>query len=258
MNPVTTFLVRTASLAGLSVLSLSAAAALLTSTANFDLVQKDIVAGFTNTSGVVDLTNTGPRDSSQVLSFSRFNSSLGTLQGVTIQVTSSHGAITSMSALLQNPVDATPLLTFFADGSSAGKITGLAGLFDKSFNASPSSSCSLTNLAPKCTGDPDDSSASFNANQAYTSVLAAFIGSGSFDLTASLSSALAPRTLPDNGTGFIDNASMEGLMSNIQWAGSVTVTYDYLVDTVNQAPEAVSLYLVLAGLAAAAWRRRQG
>ena len=44
--------------------------------------------------------------------------------------------------------------------------------------------------------------------------LAPFMGNGTFNLSAALTSALLPRITPDNGTGFADNSTFNGTLDD--------------------------------------------
>lgn len=245
--------------AALAAASLSAGAALLSYDANFNITQADITITASNLNGSSSSSNSGPRNSSQVLSLSRFDAGLGTLQGVSISLTSAFGATTSLQVSFVDGSDAPQLQLFKVEGPLGGSLTGLSGLYSRGFASNPSASCGFPSLTGTTCSQIEYLTGSLNTPQAFSGAdLAAFIGSGSFNLTATLDSSLMAATFPDNGTSFVDNASLQGSMSGINWAGTVKVTYDYLASTGNPIPETLSLYLVMAGLAAVAWRRRQG
>lgn len=245
-------LFRGVAVAALAAGSLSATAALLSYNANFNLASADITSTTSSVGGNKSDSTSGPGNVSQLLNFSQFNASLGTLQGVSISITSTYGATTTIDVVLTNDGDAGGLLMFSAAGSLAGQVSGLSGQYSAGFSANPSSLCFTAASSDGCQGGPDVVGGPVNTLDSYSNPgLAAFIGGGSFDLTASLNSALAPQAVDDN-------ASLTAVMSGISWAGTVTVAYDYLASTANPVPETMSLYLVLAGLAAVAWRRRQG
>jgi hypothetical protein len=77
-----------------------------------------------------------------------------------------------------------------------------------------SATCTADHVACSCSDAP--TTGSFNGTTSGL-FLAPFIRPGTFDLTAGLSSALAPRISPDNGTGFDDNATMDGTLDS-NWA----------------------------------------
>ena len=84
--------------------------------------------------------------------------------------------------------------------------------------------------------------------------VASFVGSGTYDLTATLSSVLTPRISPDNGTAFADNSTFGGTL-DATWNGSVSVVYTYETGATS-VPVPSSLYLLVAGLGGIALSRR--
>lgn len=72
--------------------------------------------------------------------------------------------------------------------------------------------------------------------------LSPYIGTGTFDISTSLQALIMGFTDPDNGTDFIDNGTLNGLLSAISASGSVTVEYFFGV------PEPGVLVLFLVGL----------
>ena len=98
----------------------------------------------------------------------------------------------------------------------------------------------------------------FNGTASLAAMLASFSGSGTYNLTATLSSALAPRVDPDNETnpnGFADNSTFDGALTH-SWAGNVKVEYTY-DPFPTPVPEPLSLYLLAAGLGGIALSRRR-
>jgi hypothetical protein len=154
-------------------------------------------------------------------------------------------------------------ITFFADATIGRSLTGslivTQSLPQQIFFASCATDDPPTDT---CSGSQPNNNTFSNiagvglAPGVQLSDFSAPLGS-TFNLTAELSSALAPRIdPPDNGTKFADNSTIDGTL-NANWTGDVTVKYTY--DPFSTAvPEPLSLYLVLAGLGGIAlWRRRR-
>lgn len=72
--------------------------------------------------------------------------------------------------------------------------------------------------------------------------LTPYIGGGTFDVSTALQALIFGYTDPDNGTDFVDNATLRGVLSDAFATGSVTVEYFFGV------PEPGVLVLFLIGL----------
>ena len=203
---------------------------------------------------VVDLNN--PPSVSQTLTFNRFNSGLGTLTGGTITLASTYGATVSVTVPL-NAEDET--VDFFADADVDHDLSA-PGIFTTLSSAQQfSATCSMAAAEADCSDSNVQNGVGFNsASIPLVAALAFFTGAGTYDLTATVQSLLGPRISPDNGTDFADNTTFSGSLTSVSWSGEVSVVYTYFTDgTAVSAP--LSLYLVGAGLAAAAlWRRYRG
>ena len=235
----------------------------------FSLVNPAIHFQVVNQDTIVNVTNSAPQSGSANLAFARFDGGLGTLTGVSITYTTTYGVTSAVQIIRAAPLD-VGTTTFFADGSFHLSLTGAglipAQLLNDVADAAASSTCtstiSINEGKPVCTIQPGTGPVSNNGNfngTASGGPLASFVGSGSFNLTATLLSDLAPRVSPDNGTGYADNATFDGSLDSA-WNGSVSLayTYDDAPPATIDIPEPISIYLVLAGLGGLAfWKRRR-
>jgi hypothetical protein len=202
------------------------------------------------------VTNTGPGTASQVLTFDKFNTALGTLTGVKITFMTAYGATATVT--VDNNGD-LQTIDFFADATIGHSLTG-GFIVTQSSPQAFSASCEA-DPGDGCTSGPTLNNNNFNntAGVGLAAPLASFRndnGPPTYDLTATLTSALAPRITPDNGTSFADDTTFDGTLDNTSWNGSVSVVYTY--DTgVRAVPEPLSLYLLVAGLGGIALSRRR-
>jgi hypothetical protein len=118
----------------------------------------------------------------------------------------------------------------------------------------PSAECANVGSGGTCSNQTATASGSFGNSGISPLTLGNFIGSGVFNLTATLSSTLSPAVSPDNGTGFADNATFNGTLDS-NWQGTVEVIYDYT--PAAGVPEPFTLYLVAGGLAGIGLMRRR-
>jgi hypothetical protein len=196
---------------------------------------------------VVTNTNSGPQSAGPtLLNFNQFNSALGVLTGVSVSFTSAYRLAPNLSVtFLSAPDPFDPdLIQFFADGTLNLSLTGL-GLISAQSPGPLAASATCTTDHVACNPVVPPATGNFNGTTSGLS-LAPFIGAGSYNLTVGLSSVLAPRISPDNGTSFADNATMNGTFDT-NWAGSVSVVYTY--EPFATVAEPARVYLILAGLA---------
>jgi hypothetical protein len=226
---------------------------LATDPADFEVVR------VTDTTPATVNTNT-PQPVSQMLTFNKFDASLGTLTAVTIAFATTYGATATLDVPFNADFGAEPgdPIIFFADATLNHSLAA-AGLIN--------TASSLQQFSASCPADPfmgcnnttPNNGNSFPSpspgNLTVIGALASFIGSGTYDLTATLTGALAPRISPDNGTDFADNTTFTGSITSANWNGTVSVVYTY--NTPEAAvPLPLSLYVVAAGLSGGAlWRR---
>jgi len=203
-------------------------------------------------SAVIVNNNSGPRNASTLLNFNQFNTALGTLVSVAFTFQTSYALTPGLTVTFFSGPDADDpgFVNFFADGSLGLSLSGPAGTISTQSPGplAASATCGSDHLA--CNSSNGPTSGSFNGSTSGLT-LAPFMGSGNFDLTAALTSALMPRVSPDNGTNFADNATMDGTLSS-NWAGSVSLVYTYDTGPAGAVPEPFTLYLVLAALAGVA------
>jgi len=231
----------------------------ITQTLSFDLMTPTVNFEITNDDGTVTTTPTLPVPSetdSDPLTFTKFNTTLGTLTAVTITFTTTEYSAT---VTVQADNQGFDPATFFSDATMDRSLTGAVitvAPSQQTFNANCSTDPDppVPPTVPSC-NDFTTNNVAFSGT-AVTGALSSFNGPGTFDLTAALSSTLAPRVTPDNGTGFADNATFSGSL-NANWKGDVSVVYDYV--TVTAVPEPLSLYLLVAGIGSIvlSQRRRQ-
>jgi hypothetical protein len=188
---------------------------------------------------VITNMNDGPALASSLLNFNKFNPGLGDLTAVTISFESTYslGPGVRVTFVAENTDNLST--QFFADGSLALALTG-SGFSDQTLDPTGSASCTSV----PCSSTPPATTGNFDGT--ISPSLASFIGAGTFNLTVALSSALAPRIDPDNGTSFADNVTMDGTLDS-NWAGNVSVVYTYNA-AAAEVPEPLTLYLVVAGL----------
>ncbi len=243
-------------LAALTYFLLGTAAHALTisQTLSFDIAAPTVTFAVSNDNGDVTITPSlpvPPGTASQVLTFTKFDTTLGTLTGVTITfATTAYTATATVGADNQGFTEAT----FFADAAMDRSLSGLLitnATSQQTFNANCETDPSV---GPSSCGNSTTNNFFFDGT-AVTGAHSSFGGPGTFDLTAALSSTLAPRVTPDNGTGFADNATFNGTL-NADWEGAISVVYTY-VTGVAAVPEPLSLYLLAAGLGGIALVRRR-
>jgi hypothetical protein len=211
---------------------------------------------------VIVNTNNGPQSPTpSLLNFNQFNPLLGTLLGVSVTFTTTYGA-TSKLNVTSGPFDNGTIGTvdFFGDGTIDLLLSGAGFIANQPSTQTANATCPIVTTTPRVLDEKTCSNTAANNGNFNGTVsglsLAPFLGTGTFNLTASLISKLLPRVSPDNGTGFADNSTMDGTLDS-NWAGSVSVVYTY--DVAGAAvPEPWTLYLVIAALAGLAWvpRRR--
>jgi hypothetical protein len=214
------------------------------------------VDNYSGTPPVHTNTNTGPKTTSQLLTFNQFNSGLGILTGVSITYTSVYGAQASLVVGGYGADNATDTTTqFYADATLGHELTGGGLISPQSSPQTFSANCSTSKPGSSCNNVAPNNGINFNGTAGLAAPLASFVGLGTFDLTAKLTSALAPRIDPDNGTGFADNNTIDGAL-NANWSGEVSVVYNY-DSPATAVPEPLSLYLLVAGLSGIALSRRR-
>jgi len=170
---------------------------------------------------------------------------------VSVTFTTTYGATVTLSVINDELFGADPD-PFFADATIGHTLTGSL--------ISPQSSpqtLSATCAGDEGAGDLDTSDCSdsrssnnnaFNGTAGLAAALTSFDGPGTFDLTATLTSALSPRPRE-----FVDN-STGTLQAN--WNGNVSVVYTY-DNGVAAVPEPLSVYLLAVGLGGIVLSRRR-
>lgn len=230
-----------------------------TETESFTLTAPQVLFTVTKTTENPSATVTNnsvpnPQTASQALTFNLFDGGLGNLTGVTITFSTTYGATATVT--VQNNSD-DPDIDFFADASVNHSLTN-ASLIDP--QSSPLQQFFVTCMAALdagCTNTQADNGISFSippGSVGLAAPVASFVGSGTYNLTATLSSVLTPRISPDNGTAFADNSTFGGAL-DATWNGSVSVVYTYETSETS-VPVPSSLYLLLAGLGSIALSRR--
>jgi len=218
-----------------------------------------------------------PPVKTQSLPFDLFDPSLGTLISVTISLVSTFNETATLKGVfLQDTSHDCCPETFFVDGNLTMTLAGIG--ITPALSLSPATiTAECLNivvgtgegtLTPCNNGNPVTQSLAPPGNFAPSSIslttpteIAPFIRTGAgttFDLTASLLSALTPRIDPDNTTnpGFSDNSTFNGSFDS-SWTGTVSITYDFVPSTA--VPEPLTLYLLVGGLGGIAlFRRRRG
>ena len=200
-------------------------------------------------------TNT-PQQTSQQLTFNQFDGGLGTLIGVTFTFSTVFGA-TATVTVTNNGEDDT-LVDFFSDAAVSHSISN-ASLINTQSSPGQSFSATCTAGFEQGCGQATQSELGVNFDSPIggfspVASVSSFVGSGTYDLTATLNSVLTPRIDPDNGTGFGDNSTFNGTLE-ATWNGSVSVVYTYSTPETS-VPVPLSLYLVVAGLGGIALSRR--
>lgn len=226
-----------------------AANPVLVETNTFSLTPNTATFLVTNNSVSAIQTNSGTQSASQVLSFAQFSGALGTLVDVAISYTTKYGATSTLNVRALPDISNQPVI-FFADGSLTFSLSGLLIQSPLFAAVTTSATCSTTSAC----GDIASVTGTLDGLVDPLS-MSAFIGTGTFALTATLSDTLSPRVNPDNGTGFADNATFQGTLAG-DWDGSVSVSYQYTPPNESNVPEPVTVLLVAAGLAALALSRR--
>ena len=206
--------------------------------------------------------NSGPQSPTpSLLNFNQFNSGLGTLLGVSISFTTTFGE-TSKVSVTSGPFDNGTIGTidFFADGTLDLLLSGAGFIANQTSTQNANATCPIVTINAHVTdaatcNDTAANNGVFNGTISGLP-LAPFLGNGTFNLTAGLTSILMPRVNPDNGTGFADNSTLDGTLDS-NWLGRVQVVYTYDAPSTG-VPEPFTLYLVIAGLfgLACAPRRR--
>ena len=225
-------------------------ATMMTQTDPFDLTPSQVAFLVINDSSknppVITNTNNGPTSASNPpLNFNQFNPGLGSLTGVAISFTSTYSLGPSLKVAIASGSN-TPLTDYFADGTLTLSLTGTGFIPLQSLSPNPTASATCTTDTSPCSSSPPPTTGNFSPPSTSGVSLSPFIGTGTFDLTAEISSALAPRISPDNGTSFSDNATMNGTLDS-NWKGSVSVIYTFDAPATG-VPEPLTLSLVVTGL----------
>jgi hypothetical protein len=246
-------------LAGIFALLAACAAAhalTMTQTLSFDLSAPTVAFQVTNDDGTVTTVPTNlpvpPGTDSQTLSFTKFDTTLGNLTGVTITFTTTQYSAT---VTVQADNGGFAESTFFSDATMDRLLSGaliLGAPSQQTFSASCLAPTSQTNSCNDSTTDTTDFSGTAGLAGAPSTFNAP---PATFDLTVALSSTLAPRVTPDNGTSFAGDSTFSGAL-NANWKGDVSVVYTYDAP-VTAVPEPLSLYLLIAGLGGIALSQRR-
>ena len=243
---------------------LADADAMLTQSGTFDLTPLQatffVSNDSTNDPPTIINMNSGTRTAVQATTFSQFSSSLGTLNSVAISFLSTYTGTSTLVSAVNNSSD-LGLVDFFANGRLSLVLSG-APIPTQSLSPQPAPSAECahvhgsSDVTPPgtCSNQTATASGSFGNSGISPLTLGNFIGSGVFNLTATLSRTLSPAVSPDNGTGFADNATFNGTLDS-NWQGTVEVIYDYT--PAAGVPEPFTLYLVAGGLAGIGLMRRR-
>jgi hypothetical protein len=193
----------------------------------------------------IDTTTGG---SSDTLSFAQFNSALGTLTGISVELMGTANSVYSVATNSTTPFTTTgtssTTLTLSGAGlNSLSTPTLTASVTGGSVNASPSSSTFVETYFP---GSPSE----FDLLGTVASgSLGAYIGSGSASVLAQFSN------FTSSGTSTNPAGSFAGAGGGGQASGDLTVTFDY-----TPVPLPPALPLLLSGFAALGLlaKRRRG
>lgn len=182
------------------------------------------------------LIDTTAGGSSESLNFDQFNSALGTLTGVSFELTGTADAVYSVatnstSAFTTTGTTSTTLQVSGTGFTPASSPTLTAGVTDGAVNASPSSGTFTE------TYFPGSASAVDLSGSVDSGSLAAFIGAGTVAFAAEFPSATSSGSFT-NPAGTFAGAGGGG-----QASGSLEVTYDY-----TPVPLPASAWLALSGL----------
>jgi len=243
-------------LAGLFALAAEnpdASAATMTQTESFTLTAPQVLYTVTTEDSTATVTNNSTQTAFQDLTFNRFDSGLGTLTGVTITFSTTFGATATVT--VQNNGDSSGI-DFFSDASVDHALTSATGLIDPESSLQLFNATCAAGINAGCTNTQPDDGIGFDTPPGGVGLapLASFIGSGTFNLTATLNSALTPRISPDNGSAFADNSTFGGTL-DATWNGDVKVVYTFEPEGTS-VPLPSSLYILVAGLGGIALARR--
>ena len=240
--------------AAMACLSFGVAATMLSQTENFSIGPLDDVSFEAinmsdfdiNNDIVFDLTinDTGPQSApGPVMTFNQFDETLyGLLTGVMISFESTLGGDVSISLVYDQDGFGEGGTQVGAEGKLTLELGMPFGLLSPSEMAIGTAGCTDPQDATGCSDQTAISGTP--GGMVGVSSLTPFIGTGTFDVTSSLTALLDVFTIPDNVTGgYVDNATLLGLLTDATASGSVTVKYTYGV------PEPGVLILLLAGLA---------
>lgn len=236
--------------AALSLAALMAQAAVVTKSKSFNLVaepaKRSEVGSGLDGGGPLIVTVDPTRSASQVLSFERFDGSLGTLTGVTFWLLGPAGSdVLSIQGVSSFSGKVT------ASGTVSRLLSGVPNLADIGLD-SPSTLDCVRDFDDACSQTFAHSPPATGAGGQALS-LAGFVGAGSFDITAGLKLD-APTLAYEFGADC--STVLTSLTSN--WSGTVKIEYTYTEPPPPAGvPEPASFYLAGAALLAAGWWRRR-
>ena len=198
------------------------------------------------------ITETGPQSASApVMTFNQFDDTLnGPLTGVMIGFESTLGGNVTIS-LVHQEIDSnnSDTVQVSNDGTLTLDLGFPFGLSTPAVMATGNASCTDPDSATDC--NDQTAIADTPGGMIVVSDLTPFIGTGTFDVTSTLTALIDVFRVPDNGTGFVDNATILGTLTGATASGSVTVKYTYGV------PEPGVFILLCAGLAGALVQHRR-